>query len=362
MKKKICFFAGDITRTGGTERVSTRVANELAKDSAYEICFLSLVEQKEETFFHVDPVIRRYQLGDHWINPGPGYLPLIGKLRRFLKEEKIDILIDIDIVLDVLSIPAAKGLGTKVISWEHFNAEFELSVFYRKCILKYSIRRSDYVVVLTKADLETYRNQLGRRDRIAQIYNPLDPVHDCGNTSRDKLILSVGRLTQQKGIDKLMQVAEMVLQENPDWQWLLLGEGELRTELEQFIEKNNLQDRMILMGKVSDVNAYLQQASLLVSTSIYEGLPMNLLEAKRMGVPCVSFSIVGPEEIIRDGVDGYLVQPFDCDEMVKRINSLIENPSLRERFTQNTQQSLGEFEIQAVMKQWKSALQKLISE
>ena len=83
MKKKICFFSGDITRSGGTERVSSQIANELAKDGTWKICFLSLVEQKKEPFFTVDPAIPRYQLGDHWINPGAGNWPLIGKLRTF---------------------------------------------------------------------------------------------------------------------------------------------------------------------------------------------------------------------------------------------------------------------------------------
>ena len=360
MKKKICFFSGDITRCGGTERVSSQVANALAKEDTYEICFLSLVEQEKEPFFHLEPSITRYQLADRWIQPGPGYLPLIGKLHRFLKAHQIDLIIDIDIVLDVLSIPAAKFLGTKVSSWEHFNAEFELSVPYRKWILRYSVRHSDYVVVLTKTDLEVYRNRLGRRDRIVQIYNPVHLPEEIGNGERKKQILSVGRLVPEKGMDKLMEVAAAVLSANPDWQWLLLGEGEERTALEQFIGENHLENRLILMGRVKDVDSYLRQASLLVSTSVFEGLPMNLLAAKRMGVPCVSFSIIGPNETIRDGVDGYLATPFDCDEMAERIQRLMDHPSLREQFSVNARDSLGEFEIQAVMKQWKSVLQQLM--
>lgn len=360
MKKKICFFSGDITRCGGTERVSSQVANALAKEGTYEISFLSLVEQAKEPFFHLESSISRYQLAGRWIQPGPGYLPLIGKLRRFLKAHRIDLIIDIDIVLDVLSIPASKGLGTRVLSWEHFNAEYELSVPYRKWILRYSVRHSDYVVVLTRGDQENYHRLLGRRELISQINNPLDPVHGDDHICREKLIVSVGRLTQQKGMDKLMLVAETVLPANPGWKWLLLGDGELRPELEQFIDKNNLQDRLVLMGRVKDVDAYLRQASLLVSTSVFEGLPMNLLEAKRMGVPCVSFSIIGPNEIIRDGVDGYLVTPFACDEMAERIQRLMDHPSLREQFSVNARDSLGEFEIQTVMKQWKSVLQQLM--
>ena len=112
MKKKICFFSGDITRSGGTERVSVQLANALQKEHIYDICFMSLTEQQKKPFYPLYPGIRRYRLGEKWINPGPGYLPKIGKLRKFLKEKQIDIIIDIDIVLDVLSIPASRGLKT----------------------------------------------------------------------------------------------------------------------------------------------------------------------------------------------------------------------------------------------------------
>ena len=125
MSKKICFFSGDITRSGGTERVAVQLANALQADEAYDICIISLTEQQKEPFYPLHPGIRRYKLGEKWINPGPGYLPLIGKLRKFLKDKQIDIIIDIDIVLDVLAIPAAGGLKMKVVSWEHFTVDFE---------------------------------------------------------------------------------------------------------------------------------------------------------------------------------------------------------------------------------------------
>lgn len=362
MKKRICFFSGDITRSGGTERVASQIANQLAKEDTYEICFLSLVEQEMQPFYQLESSLARYQLADRWIAPGPGYLPLIGKLRRFLKEREIDLIIDIDIVLDVLSIPAAKGLGTKVLSWEHFNAAFELSVPYRKWILRYSVKRSDYVVVLTKGDLEDYGRLLGRRTNIRCIYNPVNLPARRGNGLRKKQILTVGRLVPEKGMDKLMQVALRVWKAHPDWQWLLLGEGNERKALEAFIADNGLQDRLMLMGNVTDVYSCLEQASILVCTSQFEGLGMSLLEARSAEVPCVSFAVrTGPVEIIRDGIDGFLVPPFDCARMADKINTLIDHPALREQFAEKARLSLGEFETQTVMKQWRNVLQQLIS-
>ena len=95
-----------------------------------------LVEQEQEPFFHVNESIPRYKLGNRWIQPGPGYLLIIRKVYRFLLEHKIDVIIDVDIVLDVLSIPATRHLDTKVLSWEHFNMDYEFSVQYRKRILQ----------------------------------------------------------------------------------------------------------------------------------------------------------------------------------------------------------------------------------
>lgn len=356
---RICFFCGDITRSGGTERVASRVAGALAEEG-YEVCFLSLVEQAQRPFFQLHPAIPRYQLGNRWIQPGPGYLPLIGRLRRFLKEQRIHILIDVDIVLDALSLPAARHLDTKVISWEHFNAEFELSVPYRRWILRYSVRRSDYVVVLTKGDLESYRRLLGRKERIRQIYNSVDAPTPVESPDRKNQILSIGRLAPEKGMDKLMQVAAAVLRQNPDWQWLVLGEGECRPELERFLAESHLENQLLLLGNVPDVEGYLRRSSILVSTSAFEGLGMNLLEARRLAVPCVSFAVrTGPVEIIHDGVDGYLVPPFQCGEMAQRINTLIRNPGLREQFARQALSSMEDFETSRIITQWKRVLRQV---
>lgn len=124
MKKTICFFSGDITRSGGTERVATIIANALVAQGKYHILFVSLTEQANHLFFPLDSRISHYALTKKWIQPGPGYLKIIPKLRHFLKQHQVDVLVDIDIVLDILSLPATKRLNTKVISWEHFNYDY----------------------------------------------------------------------------------------------------------------------------------------------------------------------------------------------------------------------------------------------
>ncbi len=357
----ICFFSGDITRCGGTERVSTMIANGLMAQGKYRILFVSLVEQQDKLFFPLDEGIEHYALGEKWIAPGPGYLKIVPKLYRFLKDQKVDVVIDIDIVLDILSLLAVRaGLRTKIISWEHFNYMFEKTVLYRKLILDYSVKRTDYIVTLTKRDEENYRRYLKRRKNIRTIYNPMENISEGGNYEKEKWIITVGSLINRKGTDFLARIAGKVLKKYPDWKWFVLGDGELRGMLEEVQEREGLKERLVLTGRVPNVSKYLQKAQIFVLTSRAEGLPMVLLEAKAWHVPSVSFDIMaGPAEMIQEGINGFLIQPFDCEEMVKKIGQLIEDEELRELFCENTQYGIEKFQKENILRQWNEVISSL---
>lgn len=358
--RRICFFSGDITRSGGTERVSIMIAGQLKKQGNYDVLFLSLVEQSDTPFFPLEQGIKHFSLGKKWIQPGPGYLPVIPRLRRFLKEQKIDVLIDIDIVLDVLSIPATKGMRTRILSWEHSNCDYEMSILYRRLILKYSVKRTDFVVTLTEGDRKRYEELLDRKENIMAIYNPMEDTDRQEPEKKEKWIITTGRLVHVKGIDYLAKTAVRVLKKHQDWKWLFLGEGEERCWLEHFIEENELQNHLILTGRVTDVDSYLEKAQIFVLTSRSEGLPMCMLEAKVHHLPCVSFDIrTGPGEIIEDGINGYLVPPYDCSEMAEKIELLIENDNLRAAFAEHAEHNIQKFQMKHILENWNEVLRQL---
>ncbi len=362
--KTICFFSGDITRAGGTERVSTMIANKLVYEKETRILFLSLVEQSRTLFFPLNKAIKHYVLGKKWINPGLGYLKIIPKLRQFLRQQSVDIIIDIDIVLDILSIPAAKGLKTKIISWEHFNYEYEKMSFYRYSILKYSVKRTDYIITLTESDKRAYQEKLNRKKNISAIYNPmielskLSKIDKTDKTkTKEKWLVTIGHLIKRKGMDYLAKTASLVLKKHRNWKWIVIGEGEERFFLEQIIEKEKLQEQLILTGQIKNVNFYLERAQIYVMTSRIEGFPMCLLEAKAFHLPSVSFCIkTGPDEIIENGKNGYLIPAFDCKKMAEKIEFLIENEPLRKEFSENTWNNISKFQMNIILNAWNKVL------
>ncbi|MBQ2101806.1 MAG: glycosyltransferase family 4 protein [Lachnospiraceae bacterium] len=359
---RVCFFSGDITRNGGTERVSATIANALAKDPDYEVSFLSLVEQKESPFYELDPKIRRSALGTKWLSPGPAYLPLIPKVRKYLKSHKIDVIIDIDIVLDVLSVPAAKGLHTKVISWEHSNCQFELTQgWYRRIILNLFTKKTDLIVTLTPGDAKAFQAHFGRKERITSIFNPAAVEPATEELPRENWIVTASRLVPEKGFDLLMQVAKEVLPKYLNWKWVLCGDGPERESLERFREEEHLTEQFVLMGYVPKVEDILRKSKVFVLTSRAEGLPMCLLEARACNVPCVSFDVpTGPADIIDEGKNGFLIKPFDCEDMATKLFMLMADEELQYQMARSAGEDLEKFSLASITAQWKESIGELL--
>ncbi len=367
MKKRICFFSGDITRSGGTERVTLLIIQKLKALEKYDISILSIVEQREKPFFEIPKGIKKTRLdsGTEWIAPGPKYIPLIPRLHCFLKDNKIDLLIDVDVILDLLSVPASAGLKTKIIAWEHFNYHYawpsKTYQMFRHAAQWFSARSADFIVTLTRQDQKNYETRLGRRKAIQTIHNPMMPAGQSENTlTREKSILTVGRLTWVKGIDLLEKLIPMVLTKYPDWKWYVLGDGEDRKRLEAAQKKYQIENQLILTGNVSNVSAYMQKASIYVMTSRSEGLPMVLLEAAQNGLPMVSFDIqTGPSEIIEDGKNGFLIPPFSIEDMREKVEYLITHEKVRDVFSKNTGSIQKRFDADSITVQWEQLLDRL---
>ncbi|WP_302626651.1 glycosyltransferase family 4 protein [uncultured Eubacterium sp.] len=360
-KKRVCFFSGDITRSGGTERVSSIIANELQQYNKFDLCFLSLFEKRKRTFFPLEEQIKRFTLYDKEVSGAKHFFGYIYRIHRFVIREKIDILIDIDGILDMYSIPALMFTKVKLISWEQFGYYQNPYVNYRKFTRKWAARKADAIVVLTDTDRGYYEKETNIKGKLVRIYNPIERnAREHQYNLESKQLISVGRLNQEKGFDMLIDIAEIVFKKHTDWKWIILGEGEERVWLETKIREKKLEKHIVLMGKVNNVNDYYQESAIYVLTSRFEGFGLVLTEAKNMGLPCVSFRCpAGPGEIIEEEVNGYLVDCFDIEQMAEKINLLIEDGNLRKSFSDRAMVGTEKFMLNIIGEQWKKLLEEL---
>lgn len=357
--KKICFLSGDMSRTGGTERVTAMIANELSKKPHYKIHVLSVTNEQMSSFFELETTVYHDAvLRQSTVNLKRDYFKVVSGIRQYIKKHEIDILIEVDVICNLYTIPATRFTKTRIISWEHFNYYSNNGSKLRDVSRKLTKYFSNHIITLTEQDRQNYSQSLNVSDKVTCIYNPIQLVEAQPYNTDTKQILSVGRLTYQKGFDLLCEVAKDVLPKHPDWTWVIIGEGEDRAMLEQKIKEYHLENRLILKGNQKEMEPYYRNSSLYVMTSRYEGLPMTLLEAKSYQLPIVSFDCqTGPRDLILNEQNGYLVEDNNIPLMIEKLNKLLSNASLRKEFSSRTLVDIEKFGIDEIISKWISLLE-----
>jgi GalNAc-alpha-(1->4)-GalNAc-alpha-(1->3)-diNAcBac-PP-undecaprenol alpha-1,4-N-acetyl-D-galactosaminyltransferase len=219
-------------------------------------------------------------------------------------------------------------------------------------------------VVSTSKGVDEYFSWLPKKQR-AVIYNPLaidiNTRDGCSNIFSEitgveknkKWIVAMGRLTEQKGFDILLDAFHKISITYPDWQLLILGEGELRSELESKRDCLGLNDKVVLPGRLNNPFSVLKCADIFVLSSRYEGFGNVIIEAMACGLPVISTDCPsGPREIIRDGIDGILVQNENVSSLSAAIVRLISNPQECQCLSKNALQGVERFELKRIIQSW----------
>ena len=355
--KKIVFFIHNMFAKAGTERVTTIIANELSK--YYEVEILSLYKTAQKPFFDINKNIKVNYIFE--MDPLPiksGWLKNRKKVKAFLGGYKN---VDIFICVDTSMMPYCVFLNkyTRVMVWEHFNSNFGkvggFSWLGRKLASKHDIE----TIVLTKKDLKINQKRF-KTKRVYQIYNPVE--FEVPNTEYDinsKQIISVGRINIQKGFDMIPSFAKEIFDKHPDWQWHIYGDcdNEEGEKLKKAIKDVGLEKNVILKGVSNKIKEVYPKYSFYVLTSRFEGFAMVSIEAHSFKLPIVSFDCeCGPDEIIQDGINGYLVDCFNTKEMAQKINYLIEHPDERKKMSDNTSLDKDKLMLKNVVEEWKKVL------
>lgn len=179
------------------------------------------------------------------------------------------------------------------------------------------LSRSEYIP--NSVDLQSFRF-LPDRDQMRTAFNLLPG---------QIVILYVGRLDEQKGLDVLL----MALQQMPipivPWVLWVVGDGPLEAALRSQAARSGLEGGVRFFGYQADVRPYLAAADVFVLPSRYDTMPLAILEALAAGLPCVVSAVGDLAEVIQAGVNGLVVNPDDPIMLIEALNRLLKDPSLR---------------------------------
>lgn len=356
--KKICFLIGNLNSSGGTERVTTLIANALA-EKKYQVSILSLTNGKQP-FFELVPSIKTYSLYPEKISFKKNFFGAIWRIRKFVTEHQIDTLVVVDSLSCIFTVPALFGLEVKHICWEHFNFKVNLGVKYRDIGRRWAAKYCDYVVTLTKRDKELWEQGLKNiKAKVIPIANPSPFEVQENIPSLDyKTILCVGRLTHQKGFDLLITAWTKVAEQRPDWKIIIVGSGEDELMLQQMAKDLHVEDSIVFAGQQKNMDTFYRQASFFCLSSRFEGFGMVLLEAQSYGLPIVAFDCeIGPAEIIDHNISGLLVEPENINGLTNSLLELINLSNIQyEKMSSNAVENSVRYSVNPIVKQWLSII------
>jgi glycosyltransferase involved in cell wall biosynthesis len=355
--KSLCFFISSIDLTGGTARVTTEIANQLSL-LGYKVTILSM-------YGHAPCFKLNDKIGLKYVFKKKRafklFLPIvILKLRKQLSAISPDILINVDTALFIYSLTGGYGLKFKNIAWEHFNFKASLNSKIRTISRRLAASKSAAIVTLTHADRVYWKNGIDCKAPVYVINNP-SPYKSINysDKSDNRIVLSVGRLTAQKGFDRLIAAWSMVKPHFNHWQLHIVGSGELQTELTDLIKKSGVENTAKLIAATDCIEQHYQNAAIYCMASRFEGFPMVLLEAQSFGLPTISYDCdTGPSEILTPE-NGVLVENGNIAALADALTNLMNEEQKRSALGQQAFKDAAQYDIDQIIPQWISLFHSL---
>lgn len=386
---KILFCINSLGGNGGIESVTITKANALADIAGNEvaICYTD-TGTYPETIVPLNPKIAVYDLKTpYWgfvsiKEFAMRFLSMVWKTRNAIANVAADFKPDIIITTGsyekfALALLSKRKLGKLAckenvvkIREYHFNSTYRRftgsgSIHMLKAKMiegfeKYLLSRCfDKSYLLTKAD----RANFPKSKRFGYMYNPCRFTEGLSpDLQRKKTVIAVGRLSTEKNFTELVRIWAMIAQKHPDWKLRIVGSGyNEEQKIRELIKSFGIEKSVELPGFSKEIRKEMNQASVYAMTSLYEGCALVLCEAQACGLPIVSYRTpYSPDEIVRDGQDGYIIECGDKQSFADRLESLMEDEDLRHKMGISAVNRVKEFSLEKIISRWMGEYQKIL--
>ncbi|MFX0558427.1 glycosyltransferase family 4 protein [Maribacter sp. CXY002] len=364
-KKNIAFLINGL-QAGGAERVVVTLANFFV--NTYNVNIIK--KNSGRSFYEIHPDIKVHTLTNtiqnstNLISAIYGNFKLIIGIKRICKLQNIDILIGFTTTSSVLAILVAKSLNIPSIISERNNPIVVPPNLFWQFLRNRTYKTADFLVVQTNAN-KSFFSQYIDNEKIRVILNPISEdiiSHKNRPTSnKEKIILNVGRLNNNKAQDVLIKAFANI--PNNDWKLILVGDGPKIEEYKKLAFELGVSSNVIFTGNIANVQDYYSRASIFAFTSQSEGLPNALMEAMYYGLPCISTNCPnGPSDLITTNENGILIPVGNHYELSEQLKLLINKPKLRSKLGKNALKTSKAFELEQITNQWNNLILSSLKE
>jgi glycosyltransferase involved in cell wall biosynthesis len=335
---------------GGAERVVANYAKYHDR-TRFEVSVCCLVDRGE-----IADEVEAYGVKVDCLNKKGRNPNVIIRLCKLLNRERIDILHAHNVSAAFWGVLAAKLAGIPTLIITEHNVVTNRS-WYSKTLAKMLGASVNSLIAVSEGVRLSHLREYGLSPRkVITIRNGIDIEHfngkdqpapkellaDMGIEDNCFIVGNVGSLTEQKNQACFIDMAQLVLETVPNTHFIIIGEGALRPNLETQIRRLGLENRVHLLGKRPDVKDLLRAMDIFVLSSLWEGLPISILEAMASGIPIIATDVGGNSEAIKGGISGILVPPGNASTIAEAVTRLLHDKSFSESLAKRAFESLTE--------------------
>ena len=354
---------------GGIEKCVCALANMLA--GKYEVEIACVYKLYDKPIFDLDKKIKVKYLTD--VKPNRDELKKAIKSKNIanifkegltsitvLKERKSSIInyikkTDSDVIISTRALfdkwlSNNKKDNILTIGWEHNHHHGNMKIANE---LINSCKKLDYLVVVSNNLKEYYQDKFDKT-KVVYIPNVLENIPSKVSSLKEKRFACVGRLSNEKGQIDLLKIMKKIKDNYPDWTLNIIGDGDDKESLENYIKENNLTN-VVMHGFQNKeyIDKILNKTSIYLMTSHTESFGIVLIEAMSHGIPCIAYSSAeGACEIIENGKNGFLIDNRNEEEYIKKIEELINNEKERKELGKYAKESIYKYAKEEVETKW----------